>query len=80
MIAISALKCYQNKSADGVHWIMTAYFLGWGIWNLPYYMSLEQSWSLKAAAITAFMNVVYTGLLIKYTFFKKPVDSVSEFA
>lgn len=75
-ILMSAYKCYCNKSAAGIHWGMVAFMTGWGFWNLFFYGGLEQHWSFWAGVFMLLSNLLYVGLLIRYTFLKKPVDSV----
>ena len=68
-ILMSANKCYQNKSADGISWVMTAFFFIWGIFNLFFYPSLGQNLSFYAAVFMVACNIAYTSLIIKYSYF-----------
>jgi len=75
-VAFSAYECYRNKSAAGAHWLSASFFFLWGWWNLFYYSSLDQTASLIATLLMIFVQMIYMGLIIKYRFFKKPVDSL----
>ena len=68
-IFISAFKCFKNKSADGVSWVMTAFFFTWGVWNLYFYSHLSQSFSFWAGVMMLLSNVIYTSLIVRYSFF-----------
>lgn len=78
-IGVSAYKCYREKSATGVHWIMTAFFFLWGFWNLYFYAELEQPLSWAAGVFMVTMNCIYTALIIKYRKKKIVLDSKDRF-
>ena len=77
-VALSAYSCYQNKSADGVHWFSVMFFFIWGWWNLYFYGSLDQTASLIASMLMVIIQMVYMVLVIKYTWRKKVVDSLRQ--
>ena len=67
VICLSAYKCYENKSADGIHWALTSFFFIWGIWNLYFYPAVGQMLSFYAGCLIVLANMVYTALIIKYS-------------
>lgn len=63
VVFLSAEKCRKNKSALGVSYWMTSFFFLWGLWNLPYYISLEQYFSLGGAVLLVLAQVYYTYMI-----------------
>ena len=57
---------YRDKSFKGVNLQSFMFFASWGIWNLYYYPSLNQWWSLIGGIHIVFWNIVWIVLAFKY--------------
>lgn len=57
---------WRDKQVKGVSIISTVFFLLWGIWNLYYYPSLGQWFSLVGGIFLALANCLWVGLLIRF--------------
>lgn len=57
----------QDKSVAGVSPLTVAFFTLWGYWNLYYYRSIQQRWSLRATYFITAMNSVWLVLLLYYS-------------
>lgn len=66
MIASNCLAVYRDKGYAGVTIPATVFFAVWGYWNLFYYPSLDQMWSVAAAGLVAFANTIWIVLMLKY--------------
>jgi hypothetical protein len=71
---IGSLACWANvfkilkdKEVKGVYWPFTFFFTLWGIWNLYYYASLNQWWSVGGAAVMCTGNAAWVWLAFKFT-------------
>lgn len=67
IIALNINKVMEDKLVRGIHWYVVAFFCFWGIWNLFYYPHLDQWLSFAAGVLMVTMNMIYTALLIHYT-------------
>lgn len=56
----------KDKFVGGVRWWTTGFFAFWGYWNLYYYPSLDQWWSLAGSVWLVLGNTVWVLLLIYY--------------
>lgn len=65
-IVLSILQVLQDKSVAGVNLFHIAFFVIWGYWNLYYYASIKQKWSLRATFFITAVNTVWLALLIYY--------------
>ena len=65
-VALSALRCYQDKQVKGIHWGTVLFFTTWGYWNVYYYPSVKQTWSGMFAYGVAAVNTIWLGLLWRY--------------
>jgi hypothetical protein len=59
-------KLAADKSVRGVDWRSVAFFWAWGIWNLYYYPSLDQWWSLCGGVSIAIANGAWVIMLVYY--------------
>lgn len=57
---------WRDREVKGVSIIGTVFFLGWGVWNLYYYPSLEQWYSLAGGIFLTLANLLWVGLLIRF--------------
>jgi hypothetical protein len=60
------LRVLADKSVAGVSITTVLFFTLWGFWNLYYYKSISQRWSLVASYFITSMNVIWVSLLIYY--------------
>ncbi len=60
------LQVWQDKSVAGVSLYTVTFFTIWGYWNLYYYKSIKQPWSLWASYFITAMNTIWLGLLLYY--------------
>lgn len=56
----------RDKQSKGVNPISIMFFAVWGFWNLYYYPSLGQWWSLVGGVSVVVANVTWVLLMIKY--------------
>lgn len=56
----------RDKAVAGVSIFATTIFTSWGFWNLYYYPSLEQWFSLAGGLVIVAANMLWLVLLIKY--------------
>ncbi len=52
----------RDRQICGVYWPAWAFYAAWGAWNLYYYPSLRQWWSLAAGAVLVVGNVAWVVL------------------
>ena len=64
----SAILCLKNVAAirksraiAGVHWLPTAYFAGWGVYNLWFYTALHLPYAYWAGLAITIVNAVWLG-------------------
>lgn len=62
----NCITLYKDKAVSGVSILSTAFFTGWGFWNIYYYPTLDQVWSMIAAIALTFFNVLWVGQMIYY--------------
>lgn len=67
IIVLNIHKVMEDRLVRGIHWYVVAFFCFWGIWNLFYYPYLDQWLSFAAGVLMVTMNMIYTALLIHYT-------------
>ncbi len=56
----------RSHTIAGVHWLPTAYFFVWGIWNLYFYPVLGQWFSLVAGIAITLINLIWLGHVFYY--------------
>lgn len=56
----------HDKSVAGLSLYAITFYVIWGYWNLYYYKSVKQRWSLRATYFITFMNTIWLALLIYY--------------
>lgn len=55
-----------DRCVRGVSLVATAFFTAWGLWNLYYYPSLGQWYSLFGGAFVVFSNIIWLFLMLYY--------------
>lgn len=68
-ILMHILKVLQDKSVAGVSITAVTFFTIFGYWNLYYYKTIQQRWSLKASYLITAANTVWAALLFYYGVF-----------
>ena len=66
MVARNCLTLYRHKAVRGISILSTAFFTGWGLWNIYYYPSLGQLLSSLAAVALTFFNLIWEFQMIYY--------------
>lgn len=56
----------HDKQVKGVSTASTMFFVTWGLWNLAYFPSLDQQWSLYGAIFVTGANVIYVAMQVYY--------------
>lgn len=57
---------YRDKIYKGVRLSSTAFFMAWGYWNLYYYPSLGQYWSVAGGVSIVAANTVWALQMVYY--------------
>lgn len=65
-VSASIWRAWCDKSVAGVSWTSPAFFFVWGLWNLIYYPSLGQWWSLAGGVCLSAANGVWIAQLLYY--------------
>lgn len=63
---VNTITLYKSKKVSGVYWPTTLFFSLWGIWNLVYYPSLNQTWSFYGGVFLVSGNISWVVLAIYY--------------
>jgi hypothetical protein len=56
----------KDRQIRGVHWYMTAFYIGWGLLNVPFYASLGQFHAMAAGICMTIANVAWLALALRY--------------
>lgn len=65
-IMLSIIQVLLDRDVAGVSLSHVGFFAFWGYWNLYYYKSIKQQWSLVASCLVTAMNTVWLMLLLYY--------------
>lgn len=65
LLSIRALM--RSRHLEGVSWTATAFFSGWGMWNLFYYPHLGQTLSFLGGAALVCVNLTWVALALRYS-------------
>jgi len=65
-LLLNVLQVLADKSVAGVSITTVSFFTIWGYWNLYYYKSIQQKFSLVASSLVTLVNTVWLALLIYY--------------
>jgi cation transport ATPase len=63
---LDCIKLFQDKRFSGGHLGTALYFLGWGVFNVFFYPSLNQVWSFWAAIVLMVMNGLWFVMALYY--------------
>ncbi len=66
MLSKNVHQLYKDKLVRGVHWMPTAFFASWGLWNLFYYPHLGQWWSFSGGVAIVTVNIVWLAMMVYY--------------
>ena len=69
LIFNNCIKLLNDKHTAGVSIISTAFFSGWGVWNLFYYPHLDQYLSFFGGVMIVIANTLWVGLMVYYKYF-----------
>jgi hypothetical protein len=58
-LGANVLKLLRDRQVRGVHWASTVFFTSWGFWNLIYYPTLGQWFSLAGGACIVIVNMIW---------------------
>ncbi len=56
----------KSRSIAGIHWLPTAFFAGWGIYNLWFYAALNLPYAWWAGMAITLVNLIWLGHLWYY--------------
>jgi hypothetical protein len=57
----------KSKRLEGVHWVPTAFFFAWGIYNLWFYAVLQLPVAWWGGMVITIVNMVWLGHVAFYT-------------
>ena len=66
MILMHCWRLHVDKKVRGASTVATAFFTAWGFWNLYYYPSLDQFWSLVGGVVVVAANALWLALMLHY--------------
>lgn len=66
MVLLHCRTLLKDKMVKGVNVLATAFFTGWGVWNLHYYPHLEQMWSFYASLLLVAANTLWLTMMLHY--------------
>lgn len=64
---LNCRRIYRDKRVLGVSPVAIGFFTLWGVWNLAYYPSLAQYWSVAGGVSVVAANAVWLTLYLKYS-------------
>lgn len=62
----NVLKLHVDKMVRGYHWSATAFFMGWGYWNIYYYPSVGDWWSFTGGLFVVSINTFWLAQMMVY--------------
>ena len=65
-ICFSIVDLHKKKYVGGISAGHVSFFIGWGLWNLFYYPSLDQMWSFLACVIFVLVQLLWVGQILFY--------------
>ena len=65
-VLVHCRRVMKDKQVKGVSIVATSFFALWGFWNLYYYPSLGQWWSLWGGLSVVTANCVRVALMVRY--------------
>jgi uncharacterized membrane protein YfcA len=67
LLILNCFKLHKDKQIKGISISVTAFFTVWGYWNLYYYPSLNQWFSLFGGILIVAANTVWVLMAIHYS-------------
>jgi hypothetical protein len=77
-VCFSVRRLLHDKKVRGVSIPGISFFVIWGYWNLFYYPSIEQMWSLIGAGSVALVNTLWVSLMIYYTLRERRANELKQ--
>ncbi len=68
---MNAFKLWRDWEIKGVYWPTWVFFSVWGIWNLYYYLGLDQWLSFYAGIVLVVGNLAWVFMAVKLRYFKQ---------
>lgn len=59
----SVARVYKDKGYAGIYLPAIVFFTGWGAWNIYYYPTLNQYWSLAGGISIFIANICWISLM-----------------
>lgn len=57
-------RVWEDRGYAGVYLPAVILFMSWGFWNLYFYSSLQQPWSVIATYVMTSANIAWVGLML----------------
>lgn len=64
---LNVMRLWKDKQVKGVYYPVWIFFTLWGMWNIYYYPSLTQMWSLIGAIVMTISNLIWVILAIYFS-------------
>lgn len=71
----NCFRIHKDKEVKGISILSTIFFCSWGYWNLFYYTSLEQWFSLCGAILIMLTNTWWVSAAVYYTLKNKKYEN-----
>lgn len=66
-LAFTIRDIYKKRSVVGTHWATVLFFFLWAIWNVIWYWSLGQPYTLAACSAFVVLNGWWFWLVVRYS-------------
>lgn len=70
----NALALHRDREIKGVYWPAWVFFALCGLWNLYYYPSLGQWWSVAAGALLVAGNLLWVAQALHLSLVRRPPE------
>jgi hypothetical protein len=67
LLWMNVYRLYKDKEFKGVSTVPTAFFMGWGYWNLYYYPAVNCPLSFCGGLVIVAANTVWLGQMVYYS-------------
>lgn len=67
LLWMNVARLHRDKCVRGVHPVPAWFFACWGLWNLVYYPSLGQWFSVAGGALLVVANIVWVAQMVYYS-------------
>lgn len=65
LLWLSVRRLWRDGEVKGVYWPAWFFYTGWGLWNLYYYPSLAQWYSLVGGIVVVTANLTWCVLAVR---------------